>query len=197
MAIICFSFTNTVCTCRFNSNISLYFISELLQLGYYRYIISPPPYRGYWNSRLFFTLDYVEFQLVPPIEGAGIKDFLTWPHLEFHSFLLLTTWNSSFCWNSRLFYSWEHRGCWNSRLFCRNCFGIPGFFFVNSPWKSRHICLTCFGIPSFFVDKKIPSIGGSDIIWNSPLMDTSVSRFFDNVINITFFWTFSYFWKQT
>ena len=59
------------------------------------------PYRGYWNSRLFFTLDHL-VPAFPPIEGAGIPDFFfymttpgipdffTLDHL-FQTFLLMST----------------------------------------------------------------------------------------------------------
>ena len=134
------------------------------------------------------------------------QTIFTWPHLEFQTFLLLITWNSSFCWNSRLFYSWAARGCWYFRLFCRKCFGIPGFFFFFCLFLFLFLFFlsTAIGIPDilsnlfrnsiFFVGKKLPSIGGSDIIWNSPIRHCansqtgSVSRFL-NFLELRNFYT--------
>ena len=109
------------------------------EMGYSRQYQTP--YRGYWNSRLFFTLDHLEFQLFHLWRVLEFQTFFTWPHLEFQTFLPL---------NSRLFYTWAQRGCWNSRLFCRNCLGILGFFFF-------FFLSTALGIPNIFVTP----------VWNS------------------------------
>ena len=117
----------------------------------YVYRISEPP-RWYWNSRLFFTLENLEFQLFHQervlefqtfyMTTPGIPDFYSWPPEI-----------SSFCWNSRLFLnSWVPRGCWNSTLlfqdFLSTALGLPDIF-VKPVWNSI-----------FFVGKNLPFFRG-------------------------------------